>query len=155
MMNFDPVNYRVQVYCELEMRGMEDSDYIPQIAADLGVEPDVLVKCLRAPYWDWQVCASAMREWDEPYKLTDEEREIAFRCMDCAVDTQDIHEYYTLHNHVWYDITSHTCGRGMLCLGCVEHRLGRTLVPEDFQAGVPINEGYWPRSERFVDRIGR
>lgn len=164
MLNFDPVSYRVQIYCELEMRGMEEREYIPLIAEDMGIREEVLARCLRAPYWDSQVCFSSMRvlgvevpsyETDEEFRLTDEDREVAFLCMDCGVNTQEINEYYMLQNDLWYDITSHTCGRGMLCLGCVEHRLERQLEPVDFRKGVPVNEGFFPQSERFLDRIGK
>lgn len=162
MLNFDHLTYRVQVYCELEMRGMDERDYMDLIAEDMNISPELLSSCLRAPYWDPQVCSSAMRvlgvevpvyETDEAFCLTD--KGLAFSCMDCGVDTQEIEEYYTLHNRIWYSITQRTCGRGMLCLGCVEHRLGRSLTRDDFQDGVPINEGFWPRSERFIDRMKR
>ena len=60
-------------------------------------------------------------------------------CKDCGVPTTPevgSWEYYTVHDSVWQaaGIT-----RGMLCIGCLEGRLGRRLVPGDFP-GLRINE---------------
>lgn len=51
-------------------------------------------------------------------------------CLDCKVDTGAIHEHYYLNLKLWLSI--HDSERGMLCIGCVERRLGRPLQPEDF-----------------------
>ena len=165
MWHFDPLTWRIQQYCELEMRGMEEREYIPLLAEEMQVDENLMADILKAPYWDSSVACSAMTvlgvevpayEDDKPYRYScEEEAREAAACLDCHVDTQQIGEYYMLTNQVWYSVTKRTCGRGMLCLGCVENRLGRTLMPDDFRTGVPINEGYFPRSERFVDRMGR
>src|SRR5262245_604740 len=45
-------------------------------------------------------------------------------CLDCGIDTVAIGEYpYHLRDELWYAIVP--SGRGMLCLDCVERRLGR------------------------------
>jgi hypothetical protein len=50
-----------------------------------------------------------------------------FICDGCGRDCRD--EYYTLRDEVWRAV----CGDNlMLCVGCVERRLGRELVPGDF-----------------------
>lgn len=164
MWNFDPLVYRGQTICQMEMRGMEERDYIPLIAENMQITPELCAEILRAPYWDSQAVFEALEvlgmevplfDGDEPFKYScDEEAREAAKCMDCGKDTQQIGEYYMLHNQVWYTIAAKTCGRGMLCLGCVESRLGRPLVSADFKRGVPINEGFFPRSDRFLDRIG-
>ena len=74
-------------------------------------------------------------------------------CVDCSVNTMDIDEYYMLKEKVWLSIVP---GReGMLCIGCVEKRLGRKLIPEDFSY-CPLNEEEYsqPRSDRLLNRMG-
>jgi hypothetical protein len=69
-----------------------------------------------------------------------------FRCMDCQYDTfRD--EYYFLHEEVW--LSANPKSKGMLCIGCVEERIGRRLTPEDFK-GVPI---FHPHSPRLLSRL--
>lgn len=52
------------------------------------------------------------------------------RCVDCKVNTAKIGEHYMLHNDVWF--AAHSNERGMLCIGCIESRLGRKLTKQDF-----------------------
>lgn len=54
-------------------------------------------------------------------------------------------------NEVW--ATANKQRYGMLCIGCLESRLGRKLNGEDFP-DYPINRGFFPMSARMVDRIG-
>lgn len=53
-----------------------------------------------------------------------------FLCMDCDVDTGKIGEHYMLIDATWNQI--HDSNKGMLCIGCVETRLGRPLTKSDF-----------------------
>lgn len=53
-----------------------------------------------------------------------------FMCIDCRVDTGKIGEHYMLQDHIWLSITDSR--RGMLCIGCLENRLGRRLALHDF-----------------------
>jgi hypothetical protein len=77
-----------------------------------------------------------------------------FPCLDCQYDTfRD--EYYMLRNEVW--LSANPKSKGMLCIGCVEERIGRRLTPEDFSAA-PINhesEGFFftPKSARLLSRL--
>jgi hypothetical protein len=68
------------------------------------------------------------------YDLKHFDPNIAFRCVDCAVHTGDIGEYYMLEDIVWaasgMDAQE---GAGMLCIGCLETRLKRKLTPSDFK----------------------
>jgi hypothetical protein len=72
------------------------------------------------------------------------------RCLDCDVDTFAIDEYYMVNDDVWTDSGVGWTG-GMLCIGCLEDRLGRQLVPGDFM-DAPIN-GRPPHSERLRARL--
>jgi hypothetical protein len=56
------------------------------------------------------------------------------RCVDCGVDTVEAREGYMVRDDVWpLDPRG-----GMLCVGCLERRIGRRLAPADF-TDVPIN----------------
>jgi hypothetical protein len=45
----------------------------------------------------------------------------------------------------------------MLCIGCLEKRIGRLLTPDDFPKHIPLNEmiieGSLPASYRLLSRI--
>ena len=57
-------------------------------------------------------------------------------CLDCGVNTSLNEEYYMLTKEVWKEAVPDLVG--MLCINCVELRLGRQLWPEDFMDS-PIN----------------
>jgi len=67
------------------------------------------------------------------------------------VNTRRIKEYYMVRDAVW--IAARGPLLGMLCIGCLEARLGRRLVPDDF-ASVPLNTGRGHRSARLLERLG-
>lgn len=73
-----------------------------------------------------------------------------FECIDCSVVTTDIDEYYMVHDGIW--MTACPKKSGMLCIGCLEERLGRTLTAADF-TDAPINHGVFPQSERLAARL--
>jgi hypothetical protein len=72
-------------------------------------------------------------------------------CVDCGVDVYLIDEYYIVRDDVWNAAWSgryrSPIGDGQLCLGCLERRLGRTLMACDF-SDAPVN-----RPERFSERL--
>lgn len=74
-----------------------------------------------------------------------------FACLDCGKDTLELGEYYMVHNEVWLSVVKSTRA-GMLCIGCLEDRLGRQLTPKDFTE-FPIN-AMPERSQRMQDRVG-
>jgi hypothetical protein len=57
-----------------------------------------------------------------------EKCERRFRCRDCGLDTGagpgEIGEYYSVHDAVWAAARMQR-DDGMLCIGCLETRLGR------------------------------
>lgn len=74
-----------------------------------------------------------------------------FKCQDCEVNTGEIHEYYMLLDDLWMQIRDKY--HGMLCIGCVEKKLGRKLNKQDF-VDVPINNiDERIKSERLVNRL--
>lgn len=60
-----------------------------------------------------------------------------FACIDCAACTNCNGEYYMVNDEVWLE--ANPKGRGMLCIGCLEDRLGRLLTKDDFNGDAPVN----------------
>ena len=75
--------------------------------------------------------------------------DLRFICTDCSFDTLRKGEYYMLNDPLW---ESYGCGDGMLCIGCMEKRMGRRLNREDF-APVPINANTPRQSKRLQKRL--
>lgn len=80
-----------------------------------------------------------------------------FRCMDCAACTNCNDEYYMVHDSVW--LMANPKDRGMLCIGCLEARLGRLLTKHDF-TNCPLNlekefvfEAFQQGSRRLYNRL--
>lgn len=74
-------------------------------------------------------------------------------CLDCGEHTILKGEYYMVHNEIWNTVNRRDSG--MLCIECLEDRLGRKLTKEDF-TGAPINDaGYnTDSSDTLKDRLG-
>lgn len=53
-------------------------------------------------------------------------------CMQCGVNTSKIREFYMLYPEIWHRATVVAERAGMLCIGCVEDRLGTRLREIDF-----------------------
>lgn len=81
-----------------------------------------------------------------------------FRCIDCDVHTKNIGEYYMVNNDLWLayvgDRDTTEQARGMLCIGCLEARMTRTLVPSDFSNARLNSMTNYYRSPRLRDRLG-
>lgn len=60
-------------------------------------------------------------------------------------------EKYTVTPAVWKAAGMEPMG-GCLCIGCLEKRIGRTLVPDDFDQDHPFNQ--MPGSPRLLSRRG-
>ena len=57
-------------------------------------------------------------------------------CLDCGVDTIDLGELYMVRDETW--LAAHPKRDGMLCVSCLETRLGRKLITDDF-TWCPLN----------------
>lgn len=75
-----------------------------------------------------------------------------FQCNDCGVCTLHINEYYMVHNGLWEVATEDMYSDGMLCIGCLEARLGGKLTADDF-TDAPINHGVFEQSARLQQRL--
>jgi hypothetical protein len=75
-------------------------------------------------------------------------------CTDCGYDTFG-NEYYMVRNDVWERALGHKEDGVVLCIGCLEKRIGRTLTRWDF-TDCPLNTmSDWPRSARLRSRLRR
>ena len=78
-----------------------------------------------------------------------------WNCLGCKLNLLRAEEYYMVHDHIWEYVNPKI--DGMLCIGCVESRLGRRLCPHDF-TDAPVNQldhpGYKSsRSMRLFSRL--
>lgn len=77
-------------------------------------------------------------------------------CNDCGVDTvaEIASEMYIVEQDVWQ--SSGASDDGILCIGCLERRIGRLLDADDF-TGAPLNYsnamGVRPVSARLLHRM--
>ena len=67
-------------------------------------------------------------------------------CVDCEADTID--ENYMVHDGVWPIAKD----GGMLCVGCLEQRIGRELTARDFR-DCPLNTDGPHKSRRLRARL--
>lgn len=74
-------------------------------------------------------------------------------CVDCKINTFIIGEYYMVHHSVWED-SGLGLYDGMLCISCLEKRIGRQLTSEDF-SNFPINKDPIYRSETLLSRMSK
>jgi hypothetical protein len=80
----------------------------------------------------------------------------SFNCVDCGLNTIAIHEYYVVNDDLWFSSGMET-DSGMLCLICLEHRIGRKLNHNDFMK-LPLNDITYRGnkfSNVFIDRLFR
>jgi hypothetical protein len=81
-------------------------------------------------------------------------------CADCGLGTHALGEWYMVHEAVWQQAwrgrrkSYHQLGgQEVLCIGCLEERLGRRLTSADF-IDAPCNDPkHWRASERMRDRL--
>jgi hypothetical protein len=74
----------------------------------------------------------------------------ALDCVVCGINTSEIGEYYMVADAIW---DTYGPADGCLCIGCLEHRMGRRLRPGDF-LNAPVNGEHERQSDRLRDRLG-
>lgn len=72
-------------------------------------------------------------------------------CLDCKDNTSKMKEHYFVRTEVWRQ--AHHSEAGMLCVGCLEARLGRELCPMDFTTAHINNPRQNAMSDRLRNRI--
>jgi hypothetical protein len=75
-----------------------------------------------------------------------------FKCIDCQIDTGRIHEHYFIKTDLWLTVMPSI--NGMLCIGCLEDRLGRMLTSSDFTNASINTAKYESKSQRLCNRLG-
>jgi len=79
-----------------------------------------------------------------------------FLCVDCGIDTSSklgVSEYYMVHDSVWA-LAKLPEPDAMLCIGCLENRIGRKLTRADFNMDASINNGiFGEQSRRLKNRL--
>lgn len=78
-----------------------------------------------------------------------------FTCDDCGADllAPNGHEWFMLFDEVW-NMTGLGRGGGVLCVGCIEERIGRHLTECDFDPTLEINTPSTSDSDRLLLRRG-
>lgn len=75
-----------------------------------------------------------------------------FGCKDCGICTLCINEYYMVTDEVW---EAAGLDKGMVCIACLEARIGKTLTGNDF-ADCPLNiDPDFARSNKLASRLAR
>jgi hypothetical protein len=77
-----------------------------------------------------------------------------FTCLDCGVDTSSdgIAEYYVVNDELWR--SANPAGAGMLCVECIEKRIGRKLERDDFVDCLVNTDPAFRKSTRLLERLG-
>lgn len=76
-----------------------------------------------------------------------------WNCRDCRRNTAILGEYYSVNNDVWREGGLAPDG-GLLCVKCLEGRLGRTLRPGDFVSCRVNEDPTRYRSDLLCSRLG-
>lgn len=71
-------------------------------------------------------------------------------CVDCKQDTK--FEHYFAKNSVWFG-EAKMGEEGMLCVGCLETRIGRTLTAADFTDAHINDPRRYSKTTRLVNRL--
>ena len=72
-----------------------------------------------------------------------------WKCLDCGTDTK--HEHYFVNLVLWMNAVGSKTG--MLCVGCLETRIGRKLNKSDFTNCTINDVKFGQKSMRLIDRI--
>jgi hypothetical protein len=73
-------------------------------------------------------------------------------CLDCGKNTGPAEEYFMLRHELWRRLVGRRDRGGMLCIRCVELRLGRGLCGRDFLQ-VPVNAGQARVCDALAQRL--
>lgn len=80
-------------------------------------------------------------------------RHLNMDCIGCGVDTDALNEFYMVTDELWKKAVpdKHEQENSVLCIGCLETRIGRQLVASDF-TDAPVNT-LGQRSDRLKSRV--
>jgi hypothetical protein len=102
-------------------------------------------------FWYWVECSDLTDDFNklEALRAMSPAEMAALKwfdeCNDCGERSWvQLHEDYIVHDEIWHQacttepVMKNDCG--LLCVGCIERRLGRRLHSADFEGGVPCND---------------
>ena len=76
-----------------------------------------------------------------------------FVCKQCGYHTLYGYEYYMVIDEIWL-AANQGSKKGMLCIGCVEDKIGRRLNQFDFTSAPINNIDLFPmKSRRLISRL--
>lgn len=74
-----------------------------------------------------------------------------FLCQDCQIDTGKNNEFYFIKTELWLSVMPTI--NGMLCIGCLENRLGRQLTATDFTSASINSPQHGQKSLQLLNRL--
>jgi hypothetical protein len=73
-------------------------------------------------------------------------------CLECGRNTFERNEdYYFLRNRLWRKLVPREQRHGMICRACIERRIGRPLVSEDYRRGAEDDQSNDPEDQPMGD----
>lgn len=72
-----------------------------------------------------------------------------WKCLSCRNDTR--YEHFFLKDEIWFKV--HNSKSGMMCINCIEIRLGRKLNKSDFTDCYINKLDYGSKSLVLLDRL--
>lgn len=94
---------------------------------------------------------SAGTTWKCDMSTKSTRKRTRFICLDCKRDTGRLKEFYYVRLDLW--LAAAGSKDGMLCIYCLENRIGRHLVPADFTDATINDPRYSEMSELLLSRI--
>ena len=85
------------------------------------------------------------------FRVTTIESYFVHFCLDCKRNVKEINELYMVWDAVWLEACPDL--EGMLCVTCLERRIGRKLTPGDF-THCPLNTDFKSKSITLYRRLG-
>lgn len=103
---------------ELDSEKNSLSLYAPLTGAEFHFTPETLMTGVVSYY-------GVVQKYFEEHSAFHE-----YNCNDCKLNTLYVGEYYMVHNELWDE--AYPKQDGMLCIACLEKRVGRSLTRADF-----------------------
>jgi hypothetical protein len=110
------------------------------------------------PRWRVDFIGKVLSKLSAPYAPS-----IGSRCAGCGLGTFTAGEWYMVRDDVWAQAWAGRLkpwheldGQQILCIGCLETRIGRKLMASDF-SDVPLNDpnDVDGKSDRLLNRLRR
>ena len=84
-------------------------------------------------------CGCLIRQIDDEDVVQECDSHAMHCCMDCEKHESEFDEYYMVKNEIWASVVFPSEWYMLLCIDCLESRLGRYLRREDFM-NVEVND---------------